>query len=245
MKTKREQAMQYKFIENTNFEDLSCGRVLYHKTGFPNYPVRLACEIFMRCLEILAQPEKVCLYDPCCGGGYLLTVLGFLYNDRIDTIYASDISGDAVHLAESNLSLLSTEGLCRRKEQLEAIYAAYGKDSHRQAIKSVDTLFELIRGNINCNLFQRDVLDISDTTAAIPFADIILTDVPYGKLVSWSKDEPFPIDSMLDSLWNDLKENAVVAVSSDKRQKINHPNYRRIEKFQAGKRKIEILRKSW
>jgi len=28
-------------IENQNFEDFASGRVIYHRSGYPNFPVRL------------------------------------------------------------------------------------------------------------------------------------------------------------------------------------------------------------
>jgi len=45
--------MEYRFAENKNDEDLSCSRVIYHKTGFSNYPVRLDKEIFQLILWII------------------------------------------------------------------------------------------------------------------------------------------------------------------------------------------------
>ena len=61
--------MEYKFAPNENYEDLSCGRVIYHRKGFANYPVRLASEILQQGLEIIEKPsEKISIYDPCCGG---------------------------------------------------------------------------------------------------------------------------------------------------------------------------------
>ena len=48
---------------------------------------------------------------------------------------------------------------------------------------------------------------------------------------------------MLDQLLENLNDDGIVAISSDKRQKINNCNYKRIKKFQVGKRKVEILRK--
>ena len=56
--------------------------------------------------------------NPCCGGGYLLTVLGFLNYERIKTIMASDISDDAIQLANENLSLLDKNGLKKRIRQI-------------------------------------------------------------------------------------------------------------------------------
>lgn len=70
--------MVYKYCKNENYEDLASGKVILHRTGYPNFPVRLAQEIFFRCLNYLDNSDSICIYDPCCGGGYLLTVLGFL-----------------------------------------------------------------------------------------------------------------------------------------------------------------------
>lgn len=59
--------MVYKYCENRNFEDLASGRVILHRTGYPNFPVRLAQEIFCRCLDHCGVPDHICIYDPCCG----------------------------------------------------------------------------------------------------------------------------------------------------------------------------------
>ena len=241
-------ALEYKFAPNENYEDLSCGRVIYHRTGFSNFPVRLASEIFMRCFELIRESHKqVSIYDPCCGGGYLLTVLGFLHQDQIMSIYGSDISLDATQLAERNLSLLTTEGLLKRKEQLEGIYSSYHKESHLDAIKSVSNLLGCTREKMKYHVFNRDVLSSKPTPIKL-VVDIIITDVPYGDLVSWSNaatvENRSHIDKMLDQLLENLSDDGIVAISSDKRQKISNSNYKRIKKFQVGKRKIEILRKA-
>lgn len=62
--------MQYKYCPNTNFEDLSSGRVIYSSSGVPNFPVRLLNEIFLRCVEYSEKKTHLNVYDPCCGGGY-------------------------------------------------------------------------------------------------------------------------------------------------------------------------------
>jgi len=232
--------MSYKFTENANYEDFSGGRVIYHNSGFTNYPVRLACEIFMRCLARVNRP-KVSIYDPCCGSGYILTILGFLYGDRISFLWGSDISPEAVLLAKKNLQLLSKEGLLRRKAELEDLHHTYRKDSHAYAIESVKRLLILVKDDgIPFNIFNRDILTAKGD---YPQADIIITDVPYGGLADWSSLKPFAMDTMLENTWHNLKPKGVVAVSSDKAQKVNNPAYMRVEKFQVGKRKVEIITK--
>jgi len=236
--------MRYRFAENKNFEDLSCGRVIRHGTGNTNFSVRLADEIFMRCMEYIGTPEKkVRLYDPCCGGGYLLTVLGFLHNDKIGSIRGSDISDNSISVAADNFNLLTSEGLSRRRDQLMKMYIEYGKESHNQAIGSVKNLSDMLHNNIKSDVFKRDILDSNDNAKMNFIADIIITDVPYSNMVSWSNDTPFAIDAMLDNLLCGVNDNTILAVCSDKRQKIYSPGYKRVEKFQTGVRKIEILKK--
>ena len=107
--------MIYRFFNKDNFVDFSSGRVLYHKSGFPNFPVRLAGELFSRCLELTGKDRDIILYDPCCGCGYTVTVLGFLFNSKIKTIFASDILEEAVETANKNLSLLTHQGIEKRR----------------------------------------------------------------------------------------------------------------------------------
>lgn len=92
--------MKYKYIEKKeNYEYLSSGRVLYSLPGQSAFPVRLSSEIIQRCFALLeARGNKgpYTIYDPCCGGGYLLTTLGFLYHNYFKKIYASDINPQAI-----------------------------------------------------------------------------------------------------------------------------------------------------
>ena len=233
--------MAYKFTGNRNYEDFSGGRVIYHQPGFSNYPVRIASEIFQRCLEIIGEPMKVKIYDPCCGGGYLLTVLGLLHHDKIDTIFGSDVEVSAIELADKNLNLLTNSGLLKRTEELENMYNNYQKKSHLAAIMSAKKLSEYTRPTVDYRVFQRDILDSTNVTGVV--ADIIITDVPYGELVNWSDESGNAIDRMLDNLYDNLSDNGVIAVSSDKSQKITNPNYQRIKKIKIGKRKVEFLQK--
>ena len=199
----------------------------------------------MNCLETIGKSnEQVVIYDPCCGGAYLLTVLGFLCAANIDSVYASDISEEAVLLAGDNLSLLSEQGLERRRMQLEKMYNEYGKESHLGAIHSADNLLKFIRSRnhpINYQVFSADMMKVDSLSGANFQADIIITDVPYGKLTSWTNDAPLAIDKLLESLIPVLKENSIIAISSDKGQRATSPNFKLIRRIQVGKRRIELL----
>lgn len=235
--------MQYKYCENENFEDLACGRVLIHRTGFPNFPIRLAQEIFCRCKAYLGKQNGIRLYDPCCGGAYLLTVLGFLNPDSLDSIAGSDISREAVDLAGENLSLLTREGLRRRIDALRELYSLHGKDSHLQAVESGERLLQRLEQAASLphtRVFVNDLFSPNFPEEAFR-ADIVFLDVPYGNLVQWQGDSPSSA-RLLDSLLPVLTPDSVVAVCSDKSQKFSSPQFQRLEKQSAGKRVFQIFR---
>ncbi|MDF2544817.1 MAG: hypothetical protein K0S47_4535 [Herbinix sp.] len=232
--------MEYKYSQDDNFEDFACGRVIYHKTGMPSFPVRLANEIYRRCLSYLESKENITLYDPCCGGGYLLTVLGVQNNHSIGKLYGSDIDPTAVSLAADNLSLLTKAGLEKRKQELQQMYTQFGKQSHLDALDSLPVFANLLAKELPSEVFLLDIL--SDQLADRNFtADIICVDVPYGNMVSWSADDTDAINIMIQNLSHFMNEDTVLAVISDKKQKLNYDQFRRLEKNNIGKRKFELL----
>lgn len=106
--------MQYKYEkEQLDYSDLASGRVFYSIPGHPAFPVRLASEIFQRCMasreEIYGDSSPCILYDPFCGAAYHLSVLAYLHGERIRQIVASDIDEKAVALAKRNLGLLNPD----------------------------------------------------------------------------------------------------------------------------------------
>lgn len=235
--------MNYKYFNDDNFADYSSGRVIYHKAGMPNFPVRLAGEIFLRCLEYINKKE-ITLYDPCCGGAYMLTVLGLLNTQTIKTIYASDISDDSINLSKSNLALLSENGLKIRKKQIEQMIAEHKKPSHYEALESVYKFLDILRVNdtkINVNIFESDILAPNVLKYKDFIADMVITDVPYGNLAAWSGNSTNAVNMLLENLLPVLSNKSVVAVITDKSQKVNDDKYKRIERFKAGKRQITIL----
>lgn len=238
--------MQYKYIENDNFEDFACGRVIKHKPGFTNFPVRLAQEIFLRCLRYLEKKDNLTIYDPCCGGGYLLTVLGFLNFDTITSIYGSDINLDAVDHTKENLELLTISGMERRINSIENLYQEYQKASHQEALDSANKLKTLLKPNvtIHTNIFVNNILNIDNVSKQKFKADIVITDVPYGNMVSWNGNEK-TVDlqvSLLNHLIPILNIGSIIAICSDKKQKFSSEQFKRLEKQLIGKRKFEIFR---
>ena len=230
--------MEYKYCENENFEDLSSGRVLYGGSGVPNFPVRLGNEIYRRCAGYLPGRDRFTVYDPCCGGGYLLTVLGFC-NQNIAKIMASDISDEMISIAARNLALLTEEGLIQRKRELEGFLRQYQKASHREALNSLERLQHRLFRDIPSAIFT------ADCTRNIPLEDapdLIITDVPYGNLAAWENSGENPLQAMYLQLSRIARPDTIRAVIMDKKQKYQGNAWNRLEKQMIGKRKFEIYR---
>ena len=250
--------MQYKYETGIqDYSDLASGRVFYSTPGHPAFPVRLASEIFQRCMAsreaIYGNSSPCTLYDPCCGAAYHLSALGYLHRKHIREIIGSDIDENAVDLARRNLGLLTVAGLDRRIDEITTMIKQYNKDSHKEALQSAHLLKHKISAlarehPLATKVFQSSATD-SQTICnhiAASSIDIVFTDVPYGQHSQWqgsSSDElSNPLWSMLDAILNVLSTSSIVAIASDKLQKVSHEKYQRVEKFQVGKRQVVILK---
>lgn len=234
--------MTYKFAtENRNHQDLASGNVLYYRPGTTAFPVRLASELFQRCQHYLAREKSgpYTLYDPCCGGAYLLTALGFLHSRDIKRIYASDIDHNVIPLAEKNLSMLTSSGLEQRMQQLHQQLNEHGKESARLALESAVRLQTKI-AEIPSYCFQTD---ITIQSPELPHhADIVLTDLPYGQLTQWEQQQgKQPIEYMFKNLRPVFSSKGIIAVVSPKKTPISPEGYNRLKRFSIGKRQILIF----
>lgn len=231
--------MEYKYTINENYEDFACGRVIYHMGGAPTFPVRLTLELYERCLHYLNKKENICLYDCCCGGAYMLTILGLLKNATIAEIYGSDLDEASMKLARDNIGLLTGAGLQRRRTEIETLYQEYGKESHLQALQSIERIEKLIHKELKTGIFKRNALEVGD----LPFLpDIIMTDVPYGNMTFWEEGDG-GVNRLMEALSEVCGKDTVICVCMDKKQKIQTNTWQRLEKQQIGKRKYEIYRK--
>jgi len=249
--------MPYLFVtEPRNYSDLASGKVLRSQPGYPAFPIRLASEIFQRCLARRAASQLTApcvVYDPCCGAGYLLSVIALLHGEAIQTVIASDIDAQAVPLAERNLDLLNANGMDRRRAEIAAMLQQYGKDSHREALESAQRLRQrivLLAKNhpIQTQTFQANATDGKSLAANLKDTrvDIVLTDIPYGQHSQWQRtarrdNDADPVRCILDALRGVLSLQGLVAVTADKNQKVAHEAYRRVEHFQVGKRRVYIF----
>ena len=250
--------MPYQYAtERADYSDLASGKVLHSLPGHPAFPIRLASEMYQRCLarRFATQQAAPCVvYDPCCGAGYLLSVVAYLHVQSIGTLIGSDIDTQAVALAERNLSLLNLAGLEQRSAELEALFKNFRKASHREALESAQHLRQAVLSHkypILTRVFQADATQSAALKTGLKDqkVDIVLTDVPYGQHSEWLLTEPGgtgadanPIFSLLEALRGCLVPEGVVAIAADKRQKIVHPAYQRSEHFQIGKRQVVVLK---
>lgn len=249
--------MQYKFAQKQDYSAYASGGVFYSLPGHPALPVRLASEIFQRCLAIRAAagPAGPCtLYDPCCGGAYHLAVLAYLHGDRLNRIIGSDVDPDILEVARRNLDLLSPAGLAGRIAELASLVDRYGKDSHKTALAHAqhlkDQVTKLARNRpLTTRLFRANAADIAalNSHLAGETVDVVISDLPYGRQTAWeplAPAQPVPgvqVEPMLEGLRPVLATGAVVAIVADKKQRIGHPGYRRLERFQPGKRQVVLL----
>ena len=249
--------MQYKYAkEHPDYSDLASGRVFYSLPGYPAFPVRLASEIFQRCVTIRKttynNSTPCTLYDPCCGAAYHLSVLAYLHGEHIQKIIGSDVNENAISLAARNLGLLTASGLDTRIAGISNMIEQYGKDSHKEALRSAHILKSKIISStknhpLETRVFQSSATDEAKIAKNIKAQsiDIVFTDVPYGQHSHWhdsdSDGSSNPLREMLDALLGVLSPSSVVAIVSDKKQKGSHERYQRVEQFQIGKRRTIFL----
>lgn len=250
--------MPYRFAtQRQDYSDYASGRVFYNLPGHPAFPIRLANEIFLRCMKIrktsgCTAPAR--LYDACCGGAYHLAVLAYFHWENIADITASDIDPDSLSVAARNLSLLTLEGLDRRIQEVSELQSLYGKASHSEALASASVLKGRLAENLSghsipTNLFQADALEkgpISDAFGEEK-ADLVITDVPYGLKSSWqlsnsASEQDAPITRMLDTLTQILSSHAVVAVATTRQDRAAHPGFIQVGKLKLGLRSITFLK---
>lgn len=234
-------------MKKENYEDYSSGRVLYGAPMATNFPVSLTLDIYEKCLEYLSKkgnrgPYKI--YDPFCGVAYSLTVLGFFNGKNIKEIIASDVDKTMLEFAHKNLSLLTKKGINNRIKELSRFIQEYNKDSHREALVSAEKL--KTKSNqfaIEIKEFQHDILSDILLPKFVNKIDLIITDIPYGKLTNWvglNKEEN-PVQIFLDKIKNRLNDNSVVVIVLNKKQEIFYDGYKKVKSFKLGKRKILLL----
>jgi 23S rRNA G2445 N2-methylase RlmL len=221
---------QYRYErERVDRSDLAAGRVLLGRPGATAFPVRLASELFQRALSH-AGHERVVVHDPLCGGGYLLTVVGFLHATRIARLVASDVDPDSVALARRNLSLLTQAGIERRMEEIAELRARFGRASYDEGLEAARRL--RLPVDVESEAFVADALDVSAP------ADIVLSDLPYGGLTAWRGAST---SAFLATLARH-DPGTIVALAAPKGEVLDAEGLERLERFGVGKRRLVVLR---
>lgn len=244
--------MEYKYaMKRDSYANLASGHVFYSLPGHPAFPVRLASEIYQRCLALRGRESPPCtIYDPCCGAAYHLSTVTYLHWDSICRVICSDIDEKAVQLAERNLSLLTPGGMERRAREISAMVRLYNKESHKSALESITrmqeqvTLLTAVRP-IQTRVFRANATEAASLREGLQKAaiDVVFTDIPYGQHSQWEgTPAPNPIWAMLDAILEFISPSSILAITSDKLQKIAHEKYKGLEKFQLGKRQVVILK---
>jgi SAM-dependent methyltransferase len=245
---------KYRFVPvKRNYEDYASGRVLYGAPGATAFPVRLASELFQRCAAYISSrgaTPPYTLYDPCCGGGYLATIIGLLHGESLNRIVASDISPEAVELARKNLSLLDASGLDRRMAEINELIRNFRKSSHLEALESAARLKRQLDGmpnKITVECCQLDILGDTELPPEVGKVNMVITDLPYGNLAIWSGavGDSNPAQRLLANVRKALNQNSVVGLVSDKKQEIVHDGYRRVGSLRIGKRRALLLAPVW
>jgi hypothetical protein len=250
--------MPYRYAtEKRDYSDYARGRVLFGQHGHPAYPVRLASEIWQRCVAALQEqgrPGPYVLYDPCCGGAYLLTAVGLLYRSQLKAAIGSDVDAGVLETARRNLALLSVAGMERRLGEIRELYETYGKPSHAAAIESALRLREQLAGargkKVEVQVFKADATDAQALSKGMQgrAIDVLIADLPYGRDSSWQRLQEggpsscSPTYQMLDALRFVTSADTIVALSCDKGQRPVHPAYQRVERFRLGRRQVAFLR---
>ena len=235
--------MTYRYVvERTDHSALASGHVLRSAPGFPGFPVRLADELFQRAAVHTGLPA-VRLWDPCCGSGYLATVLGLLHRERIASVRATDVDPDAVELAGRNLRLLTGRGLAEREKELRRSARDFGRPSF---VERAEDARELARGLSRAGGDLPHEAAVSDVFASGEpvAADLVVTDVPYGEMTDWAGEVPEdePVSGLLASLGRVLPPEAVIVVTARTRRIPLPEGVRALERVRIGVRAAALVR---
>lgn len=236
-----------------DFSHLASGHVLRSAPGMPAFPVRMAIEMFRNALKYFPSDKCLSVIDPCCGTGYLLTVLGITFSNRIRFLAGLDVDEAAITLAEKNLNLLLKGGLERRKSELEKLWAEHGRESYLAAVEST-LLLKAERGDI---VFPEILARLADATSVASVReavggrtfDVAVCDVPHGKMVAWEGDgASLPsgeaICKLLTATITVMNPTAVWVIAVKKRQAVVlPPGLRRISRLRVGHREVYFIQR--
>lgn len=236
--------MAYRYAtERADHTDLASGHVLRSAPGHPGFPARLASELLQRSLAHL-DAEPAGLWDPCCGSGHLVAVLGLLHRDRLAHVHASDVDGDSVRIAARNLDLLTAQGLAERERELRASAVEFARPSFVDRAEAARRLAERLRahgGDLPHSACEADAFAPSPPERRV---DLVMTDVPYGSLAHWAGARPAgdEVRALLRALSAVLPGGAVLTVTARARRIDLPRGVRALERVRVGNRAAVLVR---
>lgn len=230
--------------DRIDYSDLASGQVLRSAPGHPGFPVRLASELLQRAVARLPGHARAGVWDPCCGSGYLATVVGLLHRERVCDMLATDVDPDAAALAGRNLELLTGAGLAAREAELRARAAEFGKPSYAVTADTAARLADRLAAAGGDLPHEARAADAFAPEPPARPVDVVLTDVPYGALTHWSGAVPAgdPIAALLGSVARVLPGHAVLAVAARTRRIAVPEGVRVLERIRVGNRAAVLVR---
>jgi len=193
--------VQYRHAPAANHAALDA--VLASAPGRPPLPVRLTVELAGRARAHLPADAPLTVWDPCCGAGVTLTVLGLLV-PGITRLVGTDADPEPLDLARRNLALLDPGGLAARAADLDALAARHDKPSYADAATAARTLvpastpaWSVAVADARDTAAVRGVLAEASPDDAGP--DLVLADLPHGIRTTWAAAPTRPAGAAADT----------------------------------------------
>ena len=240
--------MAYRFaVTRENHAELAPGAVLHSAPGFPAFPVRLASEMFRRAAAARSS-SPLTVWDPCCGSGYLLTVVALRHRRDVARVIGTDIDPAALDLARRNLALLSRQGLTARSSTLRERGDLFDKPAYSVAAVAALQLARALAargGDVPHAAAQADVFDPAQLRRALDGErpGLVLTDVPYGEQTVWGGAHAGTgVAGMLRAVSAVLDDDAVLAVATRGRSVVGRGEVRPLDALRVGTRAVALFR---
>jgi hypothetical protein len=170
-----------------------------------------------------------------------------MHRRRVRTLLASDVSTEAVKIAQANLHLLTDGGLRDRAAELTDRAARFGKPGYAEAAEAAGRLADRLAadgGPVPHAVRRADVFDRAELAAAIAGhePDVVITDPPYSEQTMWQRDrEGEGLPEMLSSLAAVLPPRTVVAVTVRGRKVPAGAGVRPRESLRVGTRAVALF----
>lgn len=233
--------MQYRHAPAANHASLDA--VLVSAPGRPTLPVRLTLELLGRAREHLPGRDPVTVWDPCCGAGTTLAVLGLL-GTGITALAGTDADPGPLDLARRNLALLDPAGRADRADELDRLARRHGKPAYTDAAVAARALRPV--GRVSWTVGTADALDPAATAAALGGTrpDVVLADLPHGRQTSWAgAGAPTgPEAGFLTAVAGVLAPEAVVAAAGRGRSVPLPAGARALQRLRVGHRAAVLVR---